>query len=75
MSVVVIRSLAVPDDDVKLTKVFLDSRQAARVAEQWSKEGYRVEVIDLRSRSSKTLTAAKRDPNFPERPQGSPSKN
>ena len=70
-----IRSLAVPEDDVKLTKVFLDSRQAARVAEQWSKEGYRVEVIDLHSRSSKTLTSAKRDPNFPVRPEHTPSKN
>jgi hypothetical protein len=69
VSFVVIRSLADPDEDVKLTKVFIDARQATRVAEQWSKEGYRVEVIDLRSRSSKTLTAAQRDPNFPERPQ------
>jgi hypothetical protein len=33
-----------------------------------------VEVIDLRNRSSKTLTAAERDPNFPERP-ALPSKN
>ena len=74
MSVVVIRSLADPEEDVKLTKVFIDARQAARVAEQWSKEGYRVEVIDLRNRSSKTLTAAERDPNFPKRPHA-PSKN
>lgn len=74
MSVVVIRSLADPDEDVKLTKVFIDARQAARVAEQWSKEGYRVEVIDLRNRSSKTLTSAERDPNFPKRPH-LPSEN
>jgi hypothetical protein len=75
MSVVVIRSLIDPAEDVKLTKVFIDARQAAKVAEQWSKEGYRVEVIDLRSRSSKTLTAAQRDPNFPDRPGLDHSKN
>jgi hypothetical protein len=74
VSVVVIRSLVDPDEDVKLTKVFIDAREAARVAERWSKEGYRVEVIDLRNRNSKTLTAAERDPNFPERPEA-PVKN
>jgi hypothetical protein len=74
VSVVVIRSLADPNEDVKLTKVFMDPRQAARVAEQWSREGYRVEVINLRNRTSKTLTAAERDENFPERP-ALPSQN